>query len=102
MVAIFIFIGLFVVIMLYFSERWGTTFGGTIWISTKTVLFWIKQMIPKREVYYPTGIGYDCNGCFCPDAVEKEFSSLEDTLDGLYLYNHSYLSILENILHSFL
>ena len=90
MVILFICIGLFVVIMLYFSERWGTTFGGTIWISTKTVLFWIKQMIPKKEIHYPSGIGYDVNGCFCPGAVEDEFSGLRDTLDGLYLSNHLY------------
>ena len=88
MVVIFICIGLFVVTMLYFSDRWGTTFGGTIWVSTKTVLFWIKQMIPKKEIQYPSGIGYDVNGCFCPGAVEDEFSSLRDTLDGLYLSNH--------------
>lgn len=77
-----LFIGLAVV-----SEVKELTCAQTIFFIIKSIVDWIKALIPKKECIYPTGIGYDVNGCFCPDAVEKEFSDLDEVLDSMYLAN---------------
>lgn len=79
-----------IVVMLIVSESKKLTCSSAIGYVARSIFDWIKSIIPKNEVYYPTGIGYDANGVFCPGAVEKEFEELGQILDGLYLSNQVY------------
>ena len=86
MVTIIVFIFFFILIMIV-SETKELTCARTIFFILKCIIDWIKSLIPQKECIYPTGIGYDVNGCFCPDAVEKEFYDLDEVLDSMYLEN---------------
>ena len=88
--AIIVFLVVTLIVILIVSDSKKLTCSSSIGYVIRTVYQWIKAIIPKNEVYYPTGIGYDTNGCFCPGAVEKEFEDLGQLLDGLYLSNHMY------------
>lgn len=80
----------FIIVMAIMSEHKETTFVNTIGLVAIDIYKWIKSLIPSNDICYPTGIGYDVNGCFCPGAVEKEFAELNEVLDGLYLENSLY------------
>ena len=84
----FLLITLFV--MLIVSESKKLTCSSAIGYVIQTIFNWVKSILPKNEVYYPTGIGYDANGVFCPGVAEKEFEELGQILDGLYHTNQRY------------
>ncbi len=87
---IILFLVVTILVMLIVSESKKLTCSSAICYAIQTIFNWLKSLLPKNEVCYPTGIGYDSNGCFCPGAVEKEFEDLGTILDGLYLSNHTY------------
>ena len=80
----------FIIVMAIASEHKKTTFVNTVGLVTIDIYKWIKSLMPSSDICYPTGIGYDVNGCFCPGAVEKEFAELNEILDGLFLENHTF------------
>lgn len=87
---IIVFLFLTLLVMIIVSESKKLTCLATIGYVVQSIINWVKALLPKEEVYYPTGIGYDANGIFCPGAVEKEFEDLGQVLDGLYLSNQVY------------
>ena len=87
---IIVFLIVTIFVMLIVSESKKLTCSSAIGYVLHTIYNWIKSIIPKNEVYYPTGIGYDANGIFCPGTAEKEFEDLGQVLDGLYLSNQVY------------
>lgn len=88
--AIIVILFVTLIVMLIVSDSKKLTCSSAIGLVGRTIYNWIKSILPKNGCNYPTGIGYDSNGCFCPGAVEKEFEDLGQILDGLYLSNHMY------------
>lgn len=88
METIFITLIVIVLALILISEKYNVTFLGAMNIWAMLLHSFIKQLLAPPKIYLPTAIGYDTNGCFCPDAVEKEFKDLNIILDGLYLSNH--------------
>lgn len=76
---------LFIIVIAIVSEYKRTTFVYTVELVTITIYKWVKSVLSSNECYYPTGIGYDVNGIFCPGAVEKEFADLGQILNSYYL-----------------
>ncbi len=87
---IIVFLLVTLIVIYIVSESRKLTCSSSIIYIGRTISNWVKSILPKNECRYPTGIGYDSNGCFCPSAVEKEFEDLGQILDGLYLSNHTY------------
>lgn len=85
--AIIVFLVVTLIVILIVSDSKKLTCSSAIGLVGKTIYDWVKSMLPKNECKYPTEIGYDSNGCFCPGAVEKEFEDLGQILDGIYLSN---------------
>ena len=80
---IIVFLIVTIFVMLIVSESKKLTCSSAIGYVLHTIYNWIKSIIPKNEVYYPTGIGYDANGIFCPGTAEMEFEDLGQVLDTL-------------------
>ncbi len=78
--------------VLIVSEKYNVTFTGALNICAMLVHAFFKQLLAPPKTYYPTGIGYDSNGCFCPGVVEKDFAELGSILDGLFLANHQLIN----------
>lgn len=85
-----IFLVVFMVIMIIISEWNKVTFARAIDLTIEFIVNKFMLLFKKPSQYYPTCIGYDTNGCFCPGAVEKEFEELADIFDSIYLANHGY------------
>ena len=66
------------------------TFFDAVGASAIWLIRFFRSLEPKQDIYYPSGIGYDVNGAFNPGIVESEFKSLDDTLEAIYLENHTW------------